>query len=246
MNLWRTFAIITFLVAGSTTLMGLAAGQPPVVVQATPDSSTLMATMPVGGLIYLNMPANATQVDYGKEAYRLVCSACHGDKGQGLTAQWISTWAPEDQNCWKSKCHASNHPSDGFDLPHYVPAIFGRDKLQQFHSALDLEAYIRAEMPWQDKGNLKPEEYTNITAYLLKASGIDPMDHVLTPALAASILINPAAQSTAPTPTPTPASAPGGLLPSSFQPFWLGLAIFTFFLVILIIAAWFDSRHPRQ
>jgi len=242
MRPWRVFGIILFLLAGSSALMGLAAAQPPVNLQATPtSSSSLMSPLPSGGLIYSNLPANASQVDYGKEAYRLVCGACHGDKGQGLTADWIATWAPEDQNCWQSKCHAGNHPPDGFALPHTVPAIFNRDELQLFKTALDLETFIQDNMPWQNPGELKPEEYFNITAYILKVSGIDPMNQVLTSHLAASIPINPNAQ---PIAAPTP--QPRIIFASAAQPFWLGFGIFMFFLIILGIAPWLDSRRTKQ
>jgi len=145
---------------------------------------------PKGGLIYPTLPANATQVDYGAEAYRLVCSACHGDVGQGLTSEWLATWNPADQNCWQSKCHAASHPQDGFELPHYVPAIIGPGKLAGFRTAQDLHDYIERTMPWQDPGYLQPEEYWNISAFLVRANGIDPMLEPLTVERAGEIMVN--------------------------------------------------------
>ena len=72
-------------------------------------------------LIRPTLPPSASQADAGAQVYTLVCSACHGDLGQGLTDEWRATWNPSDQNCWQSKCHGLNRPSDGFDLPRYVP-----------------------------------------------------------------------------------------------------------------------------
>lgn len=43
-----------------------------------------------------NVPPGSPQMEYGREIYRLACSACHGDKGQGLTTEWRMAWAPED------------------------------------------------------------------------------------------------------------------------------------------------------
>src|SRR5512146_1226620 len=55
--------------------------------------------------ILVDLPPEATQVQYGAEVYRLVCQDCHGNRGQGLTGEWRATWAPRDQNCWQAKCH---------------------------------------------------------------------------------------------------------------------------------------------
>ncbi len=61
------------------------------------------AAPPTHEWVLVDLPASATQLQYGAEVYRLVCSACHGDHGQGLTDAWRATWAPSDQNCWQSK-----------------------------------------------------------------------------------------------------------------------------------------------
>jgi len=86
--------------------------------------------------VIVDLPEDATQLEYGTEVYRLVCKACHGDKGQGLTGDWRAQWEPEDQNCWQSKCHALNHPPDGFYMPQ-VPAVVGQP-IRDFGTALNL------------------------------------------------------------------------------------------------------------
>lgn len=136
-----------------------------------------------------NLPENASQVDAGAEIYRLVCSTCHGDRGQGLTPDWLATWNPKDRNCWQSKCHASNHPPDGFVLPSTVPAITGPDFTGHFQNALELQAFIQARMPYHAPGSLQPDEYWQVTAYVLLLNGFELGDQLLDPITAAAILI---------------------------------------------------------
>ncbi len=142
---------------------------PPTAVQ-TP-ASTSMA--PTHEWVLVDLPPDATQLQYGAEVYRLVCSACHGDRGQGLTAAWRATWAPTDQNCWQSKCHGPNHPPDGFQLP-VAPAITGAGTLSAFATAQELHDFIQAEMPWQNPNSLTEKDSWSVTATLLKMNGIDP------------------------------------------------------------------------
>jgi hypothetical protein len=233
----RFLFIFTLIAAGLVIILGMTAGQSALEVQTTPTPRMPSMFRPAaGGLIYTNMPPNATQVDYGKEAYRLVCEACHGDRGQGLTPDWRATWAEEDQNCWKAKCHGGAHPPDGFELPRYVPAIFGREHLGSFQTALDLNNFIQKNMPWYDPGVLKPEEYLSITAYMLRASGIEPMTKMLTPELAAAIPINPAAS--APTVISTVVASASRQSTSNIAVFLIGAGIFA---VLLLALGWLWS-----
>lgn len=123
--------------------------------------------------IWLDLPPDATQLVHGQEIYRLVCSACHAYDGTGLTDEWRSTWNPEDQNCWQSKCHAENHPPDGFFLP-YSPAVVGPVIPALFETAYDLYIYNEQKMPWHNPNSLTDEEVWAVTAYLLKLNGYDP------------------------------------------------------------------------
>ncbi len=155
-------------------------------------SLTFAPTMtPHDFLIIPTMNADSTPADYGAVVYRLVCSACHGDVGQGLTDQWRMTWNPKDQNCWQSKCHALNHPPDGFVLPHSVPPVNGANIRYLFSTALDLHDYIQANMPWQDKGSLNEKEYWELTSFLLQMNGINPGSQLLDTKSAAMIVMNP-------------------------------------------------------
>jgi mono/diheme cytochrome c family protein len=162
------FVVATFMASGE-----------PVTAQQTSSTPTPVPTRRMPGnigtgedWIILDLPITATQMDYGHEIYRLVCSACHGDIGQGLTPEWRSTWAPEDQNCWQSKCHAPNHPPGGFVLP-IAPAINNLTTSTTFPTAVQLQAYIHAAMPWYKPGGLTDERAWQVTAYVLKLNNID-------------------------------------------------------------------------
>ena len=143
-----------------------------------------------------------TQASQGAHVYYLVCMACHGDKGQGLTQEWLDKLNPFDRNCWQSKCHASNHPPEGFKLPRNVPAIIGPGEMDIFPTALALHDYIQARMPWQAPGSLSEEEYWQLTAFLVQANGFDPGGQPLDSTRAAVVYLG--AQ-----PSPTPAPIPG-------------------------------------
>jgi mono/diheme cytochrome c family protein len=170
----------------------------------TPTPPVSMPPMQESWLL-INLPPNATQLERGEEVYRLVCKACHGDKGQGLTDEWRSTWAPEDQNCWKSKCHAANHPPDGFSMPPTVPAVVGTRAMARFYTGLDLQKYIAQYMPWYSPGRLSEEQSWQVTAYVLRLNSIDPGSQ-LDAATAAQIRLGG---------NPPPAPAPSSLLNSS-------------------------------
>jgi hypothetical protein len=96
---------------------------------------------------------------------------CHGDRGQGLTDEWRNVLPSPDNNCWRSKCHAANHPVGGFVFPHQVPAVTGPDFLVSFKNAGALHDFIQSKMPWQAPGSLKPDEYWELTAFLIRLNG---------------------------------------------------------------------------
>ena len=147
---------------------------------------------PASWLRLPEMPATASQADYGAEIYRLICQDCHGDHGQGLTAEWRATWAPEDQNCWQSRCHVGNHPPEGFPLPRYVPPLMGPGALSNYETGLDLYTYIRVNMPWHTPGNLQDWEYMQLTAFLARErQELTSEDLPLDEAKAAKLLLNP-------------------------------------------------------
>lgn len=155
---------------------------------APSDSSSAQATRepgmmfdPTDRLAPPPMSDPPTQVEQGHQVYYLVCMVCHGDRGQGLTEEWRGALDPADQNCWQSKCHAPNHPPEGFELPRYAPAVMGAGRLAHHQTAAGLYEYIRARMPWQAPGILSDEEYWQLAAFLVEANGISLQGATLDP-----------------------------------------------------------------
>ncbi len=144
------------------SLAGLA-----LILVATTGSAFADAVHPQSGDPFLE------QLAAGQETYRFWCASCHAYTGEGLTPAWISTWGPEDQNCWQSKCHATNHPPDGFVLPRSIPAIVGPNALDQFQNGAALFDFVSTVMPFQEPGILSDEEYYAVLAYLMRLNGID-------------------------------------------------------------------------
>ena len=74
------------------------------------------------------------------------------------------TWAPVDQNCWQSKCHAANHPPEGFVLP-VAPGLVGPALTYRFANALALHDFIRDYMPWYGPKTLTDKDSWAVTAH---------------------------------------------------------------------------------
>jgi quinol-cytochrome oxidoreductase complex cytochrome b subunit len=142
-------------------------------VTPTPDPANPPPPTPVVPDILLKpaLGENPTLADEGKVYYWSVCMACHGDHGQGLTDEFRLEAFGEDMNCWVSRCHASNHPPEGFDFPRYVPALIGSGTLTRFVNAYELYEYIQRTMPWWNPGTLKDHDAWSLTAFLLRENG---------------------------------------------------------------------------
>jgi cytochrome c5 len=200
---------------GGIHVLGAAAPPTPTAVHSENDAavppptplSSLTGMQNKRSILLPPLPASATQADRGAGVYMLVCSACHGDKGQGLTDAWRATWAPEDQNCWQTKCHAPSHPPDGFEIPHYVPPAIGPMVRARFQTALALHDYVQTTMPWHEPGSIVDDQYWDITAFMLRMMGLDQGNVPLDRQRAAQISLIPAqgevgaASPAAPSPT---------------------------------------------
>ena len=139
----------------------------------------------------LASPKNPTQLDQGALIYWGVCMACHGDRGEGLTNEWRAVYG-EDQNCWTSKCHTSNHPPQGFLIPRdrLPPAVAGPGSLTRFTTAQELYEYILATMPWWKPASLTSEKAWAVTTYILRLNKSMPQGIVLGPSDAAAISVH--------------------------------------------------------
>jgi len=149
----------------------------------------MMPTQEQSWLRLSALPEDATQVEVGAQIYYLVCSTCHGDHGQGLTDEGVDPADRKDMNCWQSKCHASNHPVDGFKLPHRIPPIVGPHMASKYLSAQELYEFVSASMPWHAPGSLTSQEYWQVTAYVLYLNGINLGGRDLNAGNAASVTL---------------------------------------------------------
>jgi hypothetical protein len=113
---------------------------------------------------------------------------CHGDVGQGLDA-WRAGLEPPDNNCFEAKCHGPRHPRDGFVIPEYAPVIMGAGILDHYGNAAALHESMVETMPWWNPGYLTEAEYWQITAFLLRANGIDTSNIILDEKNAEAIII---------------------------------------------------------
>jgi len=174
-----------------------------------------------------------TQISLGTQVYYQVCMACHGDRGQGLTAEWRAALDPPDRNCWQSGCHNPHHPPGGFVFPRFVPAVISPDVVARFANALELHDFIQKRMPWQAPGSLTDEEYWQLTAFLISANGIDPGTGAVNAANAASIHLRPEVG----TPAPPVSSA-------DTPWFWAGLAAVLGLSFLILLVQWGRRSFP--
>lgn len=141
------------------------------------------------------LPALPTQADLGAQVYWLSCLPCHGDRGQGLTDEFRAAYPPEEQYCWERGCHGENPYESGFTLPKTIPAVIGPQALTKFANAAQLNAYVRAAMPFWDPGSLTDEDAWKVTAFLLRQNGLWNGTRELNQSNAAQVII-PGAQVT--------------------------------------------------
>ena len=138
----------------------------------TADTARLQAEPTPDRLAEPTLPATPSQADHGAQVYWLSCMPCHGDRGQGLTDEFRKTYPPEEEYCWESGCHGANPYESGFTLPKKIPAVIGESTLAKFTDAAQLNAYIRATMPFWKPGSLTEEEAWRVTAFLLRENNL--------------------------------------------------------------------------
>lgn len=188
-------------------------------VEATPDR-----------LAEPTLPPSPSQADHGAQVYWLSCMPCHGDKGQGLTDEFRKTYPPEEEYCWESGCHGPNPYESGFTIPKKIPGVMGETTLAKFTDAAQLNAYIRATMPFWKPGSLTEEEAWRVTAFILRENALLDASTELNASNAASVKIPRAALT--PIPTAQQAQAPN----RSGAWIWLiPIGLFTAIFVLLYI-----------
>lgn len=136
-------------------------------------ASTSLQTMPTPDrLAEPTLPPTPSQADHGSQVYWLSCLPCHGDKGQGLTDEFRQTYPEEEQYCWERGCHGPDPYESGFTIPKSIPAVIGVDAISKFPDAAQLNAYIRAAMPFWKPGSLTEEEAWQVTAFIMRENGL--------------------------------------------------------------------------
>ena len=155
------------------------------------------------------LPSLPSQADHGAQVYWLSCLPCHGDKGQGLTDEFRTTYPPEEQYCWNRGCHGEVPYEQGFTIPKKIPALIGPTTLAKFSDAAQLNAYIRAAMPFWKPGSLTEEQAWRVTAFVLRQNNLWDDKTELNASNAANVKI-PRAAFLTPVGTPQQAEGPKG------------------------------------
>jgi mono/diheme cytochrome c family protein len=151
------------------------------------------ATPTVDRLAEPTLPPVPSQADHGAQVYWLSCMPCHGDRGQGLTDEFRATYPPEEEYCWESGCHGANPYESGFTIPKQIPALIGNTTLAKFADAAQLNAYIRATMPFWNPGSLTEEDAWRVTAFILRQNDLWDSSTELNASNAANVKIPRAA-----------------------------------------------------
>ncbi len=166
-------------------------------------------------LLEPTVPPQPSAADTGAQVFWLYCMPCHGDRGQGLTAEFRQLYPTEEQNCWASGCHGERPYEGGFTLPDHIPALIGEGALQRFETVDALDGFIRAAMPRQAPGNLSRTQYDQVIAFLLRANSRPRASSGQGPSAIPSATPTPGRPTSTPTPTAAVRAreAPGGKVP---------------------------------
>ena len=193
---------------------------------ADPYSAQVLTTLTPDRLAKPTLPVTPSQADHGAQVYWSWCLPCHGEKGQGLTDEFRTTYPPEEQYCWERGCHGENPYDQGFTLPMQVPAVIGESTLAKFTNAAQLNAYIRATMPFWKPGVLTEEEAWQVTAFLLRDNKLWDASTELNASNASSVIIPRAAFL-------TPVATPLVESPDRIRTWlWVGPAVALVFLML--------------
>ena len=139
--------IVTFVACSALAACGGGgAGAPAKGAESTSTTTNTTTTTAGGG-----GDGNA-QADRGTKLYADNCASCHGDKGEG----------------------SGGGPAVvGKDALPVDPPKGAKTRTMKFNTANDVFKYIKDQMPQDNPGGLKDNEYWDILAFDLKANGVD-------------------------------------------------------------------------
>lgn len=119
------------------------------------------------------------QATRGAEAYAFSCAVCHGATGQGFEEAVLAF--PEDHRT----CAACHQPQNSPTMPGSQvglstmafsigdpPPLAEAERLARYGTAAGLYHYLRAAMPRWDPGRLDDQAYLDLTAHLLRLTGL--------------------------------------------------------------------------
>ncbi|GAB4455007.1 MAG: hypothetical protein Kow0070_02500 [Anaerolineales bacterium] len=187
------------------------------------------------------LPPTPSQADYGAQVYWLSCLPCHGDRGQGLTDEFRAAYPPEEQYCWERGCHGENPYESGFTLPKSIPAVIAPEALAKFSDAAQLQAYIRAAMPFWKPGSLSDDEAWRVTAFLLRQNGLWEGTGELNASNAAGVRILRQTPTLPPTAEQAQVEERGGTI----SPAALPLAVLGLLLLIVVLLVVLKKRQNK-
>jgi len=201
-------------------------------------ASSNLQTMPTQDpLAEPTLPPSPSQADYGAQVYWLSCLPCHGDKGQGLTDEFRQTYPPEEQYCWERGCHGENPYESGFTIPKFIPGVIGPDAIGKFTDAAQLNAYIRATMPYWKPGSLSEEEAWRVTAFTMRENRLWDGIGELSASNAGEVWIPRGTPTPSVTPQQVPAEEGSGL-----DPWLLFVGAFVILLVLFFVLKKIKNR----
>ncbi len=201
---------IFFIATGILTLVFLASnltGGSTALQQ--PTATPTVSTTPTFDASRLEQPPTVyppAQADTGEQIYWGMCMSCHGDRGQGLTEDWLNSFPPEERNCWDSGCHADDAPKNSFVIPQTgIPALAGAGKLSRFSNAFELYRFIHENMPFFRAGSLTTKEAWALTANILRMNDRELANFTIDETSGAAISVHHKV-------TPPKSPVPGGLI----------------------------------
>ena len=154
------FAFLASNFTGTSTALQQSTATPTISSTPTFDSSRLDQPPTV------YPPA---QADTGAQIYWGMCMSCHGDKGQGLTEDWVNSFPPEERIVGTRAVMPATRLQNSFVIPQTgIPALAGAGKLARFSNSFELYRFIHENMPFFRSGSLTSEEAWSLSAYILR------------------------------------------------------------------------------
>jgi mono/diheme cytochrome c family protein len=143
----RSILGLALVACGAAVACGGGGGGTPV---KAPDGTGTASTASTGG--GSGGGGGGGDAERGAKIFADNCASCHGDKGEG----------------------SGGGPAVvGKDALPVDPPKGAKTRTMKFNNAMDVYKYIKDQMPQDNPGGLKDEEYWDVLAFDLKANGVD-------------------------------------------------------------------------